>query len=48
MSSMQEMFEEAGADLARSIAGEAAGPPAPATADEPVEDVIRRIGGGTR
>jgi len=44
---MQEMFEEAGADLARTLAGAGAGPAGPAAAEEPVESIIRRIGGGT-
>jgi len=44
---MQEMFEEAGLDLARTLAREAGGPPLPAAADEPVEAIMRQIGGGT-
>lgn len=44
---MQEMFEEAGADLARALGGGGVAPATPAGADEPVETLIRRIGGGT-
>lgn len=44
---MQEMFEEAGADLARTIDGGASRPVTPASADEPVETLMRRIGEGT-
>lgn len=44
---MQEMFEEAGADLARTLAGSAERPANEGAADEPVETLMRRIGGGT-
>ena len=42
------MFEEAGADLARNLAGGASAPgaktaPGPAAGSEPVDDTIRKI-----
>ncbi len=47
MNSMQETFGEAGADLARTLACGAAAPAGPAAGEEPVESIIRRLGGGT-
>ncbi len=43
---MQEMFEEAGLDLARTLAREAAGLPGPAAAEQPAESLLRQIGDG--
>lgn len=44
---MQEMFEEAGADLAHTLAAGQAGPAGPAAREQPVETLIRRMEGGT-
>lgn len=44
---MQEMFEEAGADLARTLAAAQPAPAGPAEGPQPVEMLIRRMGDGT-